>query len=94
MKKIVIAPHPDDEILGCGGYLLKSKSNNDLIAWLIVTGLDQNEGWSREKINSRSEEIEKIRNGLSISEENIFKLNLFTSKLDKYPISKIVGQIY
>ena len=31
MKKIVIAPHPDDEILGCGGYLLKSKSNNDLI---------------------------------------------------------------
>ena len=49
MKKIVIAPHPDDEILGCGGYLLKSKSNNDLIAWLIVTGLNQNEGWSREK---------------------------------------------
>lgn len=93
MKKIVIAPHPDDEILGCGGYLLKSKSNNDLIAWLIVTGLNQNEGWSREKINSRSEEIEKIRKELGISEENIFKLNLFTSKLDQYPISKIVEQI-
>ena len=51
-KILVIAPHPDDEILGCGGYLLKSKSNKDLISWLIVTGLDKKEGWSREKIKS------------------------------------------
>ena len=31
MRKIVIAPHPDDEILGCGGYLLKSKSKISFI---------------------------------------------------------------
>ena len=93
MRKIVIAPHPDDEILGCGGYLLKSKLNNDSIAWLIVTGLDQKEGWSKEKINAREEEIKKIRKRLGISNENIFKLNLLTSKLDQYPISEIVKKI-
>ena len=45
MKKLVIAPHPDDEILGCGGYLLKSKNNGDLISWLIITGLHEKDGW-------------------------------------------------
>ena len=47
MKKvIVIAPHPDDETLGCGGTLLKHKANGDEIYWLIVTNVDEKNGWS------------------------------------------------
>ena len=39
MKKkiIVIAVHPDDETLGCGGTLLKHKAQGDDIIWLICT---------------------------------------------------------
>ena len=41
MKKIlVIAPHPDDEILGCGGTLLKHKiQNKDEIYCAYITNL-------------------------------------------------------
>jgi len=36
-KVAVIATHPDDETLGCGGTLLKHKFNNDEIHWIIAT---------------------------------------------------------
>ena len=36
-KILVIAAHPDDEVLGCGGTLLKHATNNDKILLLFVT---------------------------------------------------------
>ena len=35
MKTIVIAPHPDDEVLGVGGTLLRRKAEGAKVAWLI-----------------------------------------------------------
>jgi len=32
MKTIVIAPHPDDEVLGTGGTLLRRKAEGETIA--------------------------------------------------------------
>ena len=37
MKTLVIAPHPDDEILGCGGLLLNRKLNRSIVGWVIMT---------------------------------------------------------
>ena len=38
MKKILfIAPHADDETIGCGGIIHKFKSQNFKIYWLLVT---------------------------------------------------------
>jgi len=39
MKILVIAPHPDDETLGCGGTILKHKDLRDQIYWLIITNI-------------------------------------------------------
>jgi len=37
MKKImVIADHPDDEMLGCGGTLIKHSKNGDYIKMLLL----------------------------------------------------------
>lgn len=36
-KVLVIAPHPDDETLGCGGALLEHKASGDEIHWIIMT---------------------------------------------------------
>ena len=35
-KVLIIAVHPDDETLGCGGTILKHKENGDQIYWLIL----------------------------------------------------------
>jgi len=40
MKKLlVVAVHPDDETLGCGGTLLRLKAEGRSIHWLIVTSI-------------------------------------------------------
>ena len=41
MKVLVLAPHPDDETLGCGGTLLHHQSRGDELHWLLLTaGID------------------------------------------------------
>ncbi len=41
-KVLVVAVHPDDETLGCGGTLLKHKAQGDEIYWLVVTNAIKN----------------------------------------------------
>jgi LmbE family N-acetylglucosaminyl deacetylase len=61
MKKIiVISAHPDDETLGAGGTLLKHKKQGDELYWLIVTNIFENQGFSKDRIESRQEEIQKV----------------------------------
>lgn len=36
-KVLIVAVHPDDESLGCGGTLLHHKAQGDSIHWLILT---------------------------------------------------------
>ena len=53
MKKIlVISPHPDDEIIGCGATLSKYK-NSKSINWVIITKMSQKKGFSKKKNKSK-----------------------------------------
>ena len=44
MKILVIAPHPDDEVLGVGGTILRKVAEGCSVAWLIVTKADSTYG--------------------------------------------------
>ena len=47
MKNVlIVAAHPDDEILGCGGTILKHTSKGDNVYVCIVTVSDDR--WSKE----------------------------------------------
>ena len=59
-KILVIAPHPDDETLGCGGTLLKHSKQGDEIHWIIVTGMLAEKGYSQENIMQRKREISEV----------------------------------
>lgn len=92
MKKIlIIAPHPDDETLGCGGSLLKHKDADDQIFWLIVTNIDERHGWTQARVQQRQKEISKVAKLYGFNE--IFKLDLPTTRLDTIPISDIIENI-
>jgi LmbE family N-acetylglucosaminyl deacetylase len=91
MRTIVIAPHPDDEVLGVGGTLLRRKSEGATVAWLIVTGISSKAGWDDEKIKKRADEIKQITDLFSF--DSVFELNFPTTKLDNVPMSDLVTAI-
>lgn len=91
MRTIVIAPHPDDEVLGVGGALLRRKSEGARIAWLIVTGITTEAGWGGEKIEQRANEIKQITELFGF--DSVFELNFPTTQLDHVPMGDVVTAI-
>jgi len=91
MKILVIAPHPDDETLGCGGTLYKHKAEGDEIYWLIVTGISEDTGWANDAITKRDNEINAVSKKYGFSD--VFNLLLPTTKIDTLPLSDLIGKI-
>jgi LmbE family N-acetylglucosaminyl deacetylase len=90
VKTLVIAPHPDDELLGCGGTLLRRKAEGGTLGWLIVTGITEAQGWDSERVQSRDREIDAVRAAVGFDE--VFNLRLPTTRLDELPAGEIVEQ--
>ena len=74
MKTLVIAPHPDDELLGCGGTLLSRVDAGGTIGWLLMTAITEEAGWQREKVAQRASEIQRVREGLGVDSKHFFPL--------------------
>ena len=60
MKSLVVAPHPDDEVLGVGGTLLRRKAEGATLGWLIMSRISVESGWSSEEVLKRQQEIAQI----------------------------------
>ena len=90
MKKVfIVAAHPDDEVLGCGGTILKHKKNGDKIFVLFVS----------EGVSSRYKNVSdpkclkeiKERQAMAIKASKIAKfeivdfMNLKNLELGSYP---------
>ena len=88
---IVISAHPDDEILGAGGTLLKHKKKGDKIYWLITTNIFEKQGFSKERVYSRQKEIEKVSKVLGI--EKVFLLDYPTMSLSTSTLIEMVPKI-
>jgi LmbE family N-acetylglucosaminyl deacetylase len=91
MRTIVIAPHPDDEVLGVGGTLLRRKAEGAKVAWLIVTAISVESGWRGERVEQRADEIRRVTELFSFDE--VYRLDFPTTQLDRVPMSDLVAQI-
>ena len=76
---LVVAPHPDDEILGCGGTIARHVSQGDTVYVCIVTTA-YTPDWSKEYIEHRHTEITNSNSILGI--KKTFFLDFPTAKLD------------
>ena len=79
MRVLVIAPHTDDEVLGCGGTIKKYTNKGDEVYLCIVTRA-YTPDWNQEFIDNRKKEIKCANNILGI--KDTFFLDLPTVKLD------------
>jgi LmbE family N-acetylglucosaminyl deacetylase len=93
MKTLVVAPHPDDELLGCGGTLLRRVSEGGTVGWLLMTAITECAGWSAERIQQRAAEIDRVREGLQIARDHFYALGFPTTELDTLPRSLLVKRI-
>jgi len=92
MSRILfIAPHPDDETLGCGGTILKHKDNGDEIFWLIVTNISESQGYGSGQVSDRQKEIAAVANVYGFNE--VFKLDFPTTTLDTVSMTDLIGGI-
>jgi LmbE family N-acetylglucosaminyl deacetylase len=90
-KVIIISAHPDDETLGAGGTILKHKENGDEVYWLIVTNVFESEGFSKERVLSRKQEIEEVSRLYSF--KKVYNLEYPTMKLNDTILFELVNKI-
>lgn len=85
---LVVAVHPDDETLGCGGTLLKHKAQGNEIHWMIVTAMSAECGFTPEMMERREREIEKVAQMYGF--DSVHRLGFPTTRLDEVPMSQLV----
>lgn len=83
---LTVAPHPDDEVLGCGGTLLRHAADGDRIHWLLVTGMTGSSGFAAE----REAEIAAVADALGAT---VHELGHPTTRLDTIPLADLVAGV-
>ncbi len=92
-KVLVVAVHPDDETLGCGGTILKHKAQGDEIYWLVVTGPIKGDhpAFTDEFIAKRNALVDRVADAYGFNET--IKLNLPTQKLHAVDLKDIIVKV-
>ena len=85
---LVVAPHPDDETLGCGGTLLKLAASGAEINWMIMSEMTT-KLFSNERIAERQDEIGQVARAYGFSA--IHRLGFPTTRLDEIAVADLAN---
>ena len=97
-KIVIIAPHPDDETLGCGGTIMKKISEGYEVHIVVLTdGRNAFSSILNIEVDPTPEELKIIRaneikdaaNILGVPENNIYFLNFKDGEVEKHSIEVI-----
>jgi LmbE family N-acetylglucosaminyl deacetylase len=86
-KVLVVAVHPDDETLGCGGTLFNHKNSGDSIHWLICTQTNPKGDFFKK----RTQEITEVSTKYNFN--TVSNLALNTMRVDEYSMSELINKI-
>ena len=85
---LVVAVHPDDETLGCGGTLLRHKADGDKTFWLVVTSMKKSQGYSNKQIAIRKNQMEKVAQCFGFAD--IKNLGISAGEVDNVSTAELV----
>ncbi len=88
---IFIAPHPDDETLGCGGTILRKVYEDEKCIWLIITRIGEDVGYSEEQVSERADEIHRVAGEYGFYKT--IRLDYPTTMLDTVPMGDLIGKL-
>jgi LmbE family N-acetylglucosaminyl deacetylase len=91
IRTLVVAPHPDDEVLGVGGTLLRRKAEGTSTAWLIMTDISTESGWNPQQVLKRKDEIVQVAELFGF--DRVFELGFPSTQLDQIPMSDLVSAV-
>lgn len=97
VKILVIAPHPDDEVLGCGGTIAKYSQRGKEI-YLCIATKGYRPDWSEDFLKNRPRQIETVNKILGIKKTYFLdyptvKLDTFSQKELNESVSKIINEV-
>jgi LmbE family N-acetylglucosaminyl deacetylase len=90
-KVLVVAVHPDDETLGCGGTLLKHKGSGDEVHWMVATDIRNSDDFDESAVEERDGEICKVEKLYDFDSVNI--LGFSTTSVDQYSMNDLINKI-
>ena len=90
MRILVIAAHPDDEVIGCGGTIARHVVSGDKVYLLVMTQIYAPE-WNMKEFDRRRQEVFRVADILGIKE--VFFGGFPTAKLNIIPTITLAAKI-
>jgi LmbE family N-acetylglucosaminyl deacetylase len=87
----VVAPHPDDETLGCGGTLLRHLALGDRVHWVVFTSIATDLGFTEESVHLRDAEIIHVSEAYGFASTH--RLDFPAMHLDRIPKADMVDAL-
>lgn len=89
---LVVAGHPDDEVLGCGGTIARHASEGDIVQVIFMAdGVSSRVSASDYDLSQRNASAENAANILGVSQTHY--LGLPDNRMDTVPFLEIVKQL-
>lgn len=92
MKNVlIVSAHPDDEVIGAGGTLLKHVQQGDKVYWLIITNISEGPAFTAERVAGRQQEIDTIAEAFGFA--GVIKLDYPTATLSSQTLIQLVPDV-
>ncbi len=92
-RVLVVAPHPDDEILGCGGLISKIKENGGAVHVLVITVGDSQQYGGKSVARKRLRELAETMKYLRTDSFNVALKGESHLKLDMLPQRALIDEV-
>lgn len=91
---LIIAPHADDEILGCGGVISKYKKMKKKVFVAIMTNASKGDSMLFSKKTIKKIRTECISANKKLGVDKVYFFDFPAPRLDQYPLYKISREIF